>query len=110
MTTSIIIYQSAPDYFALLRGPWTIRTKFHSPDPNRPEVPAAPKAYALCYQGRIQYSTPAYPHNAFITPNLGRMIRECTHLNSIAAEPIPRVQCAADAPNPQAYIASLAKC
>ena len=89
---SLILWQPPRDHFALLRGPWHIRTIYHKAGP-----PRVPKAYHLCYLGVTQSSVPALPGHAFITPALGRMIRECVHLNSINAAPRPRVQCLADA-------------
>lgn len=89
---AIAIIHTHPDYFALLRGPWTIKTTWHKTNP-----PLVPKTYQLCHLGIKQRSIPAFPGNAFITPSLGRMVRECVHLNAINASPRPAVQCLADA-------------
>lgn len=101
---SLVTYSPPRDHFALLRGPWTIRTIWHPREPGREPVP---KAYHLCYRGVRQSAVPALPGHAFITPALGRMIRECVHLNAVNASHRPRVQCAADAPNPSAYLDSI---
>ena len=106
MTTAIIIYQPEPDLFALLRGPWTITTTYHKSE-SLGTATRTPKSYTLRHRGIRQRVIPAHPQHAFITPELGRMIRECCHLNRIGAEPRPRIQCAADAPNPGGYLDSI---
>lgn len=106
MTTSLIIYQAPHDLFALLRGPWTIKTTYHKSVSTGTDS-RVPKSYSLLYNGKLQRRIPAHARHAFMTPELGRMIRECCHLNRANLSPRPLIQCAADAPNPHAHLAKL---
>lgn len=106
MNHSIIIYQPPRDLFALLRGPWSIKTTYHKSE-TLGTATRVPKSYTLLHEGKKQRTIPAHPQHAFITPELGRMIRECVHLNAVGSKPRPRIQCAADAPNPTGYLDSI---
>jgi len=105
-TTAIIIHQPEPRYFRNLIGDWKIRPVFPHKDAR------FPSRYDLTYKGAKQRSIralvirPPYLPSYMATPGLMQMVRQLCHLNATNAKPRRAIECAADAPNPAAYIAA----